>query len=150
MPYVMVPVPEEHVEEVMSFILREIGRANQLEWDTESVTELFHDVDEASRSLLAYAARAAISGDDLSEAEAARMLQLSPREVAGILREMNEQSRERNRPTLVGARLVPETLPNGRVTEKRVLWMSAEVAPLVREAERLELADVPAPLDPQK
>jgi hypothetical protein len=37
---------------------------------------------------------------------------------------------------------VKETLPNGRVTEKRVLTMSEEVAQLVRDAERAELADV--------
>ena len=65
MPYVMVPVPEEHVQDVMQFVLREVAKASQLPWDEESVAQLFGEVDEASRSLLAYAARAITNGTDL-------------------------------------------------------------------------------------
>ena len=146
MPYVMVPVPEEHVQDVMQFILREVAKASLQPWDDESVSELFHDVDEASRSLLAYTARASMSGTDITEAQAADMMQLRQREVAGMVRELNERATKANRPTLVVTRLVNETLPNGRTTEKRVIWMSDDVAPLVRDAERAELADVPSPL----
>jgi hypothetical protein len=42
-----------------------------------------------------------------------------------------------------------ETLPNGRTVEKRVLCMSDDVALVVREAERVELAEVPPPLADQ-
>lgn len=147
MPYVMVPVPEEHVEEVMAFILREVARANLQPWDSEAISTLFHAVDEASRSLLAYVARASMAGTDISEAQAADMVQLSAREVAGIMRDLNETARDASRPTLLATRTVTETLPNGRTTEKRVLWISDEIAPLIREAERRELADLPQPLD---
>jgi hypothetical protein len=146
MPYVMVPVPEEHVQDVMQFILREITKASLEPWDDESVTALFHEVDEAGRSLLAYAARASTSGTDISEAQVADMMQLRPREVVGIVRDLNERATKANRPPLVTARTVTETLPNGRTTEKRVLWMSDELASLVRDAERAELADVRPPL----
>jgi predicted ATP-dependent protease len=146
MPYVMVPVPEEHVQDVMQFILREVAKAAQEPWDDESVSELFREVDEASRSLLAYTARASLGGTDITEAQAAGMMQLRPREVVGIVRELNEVATKANRPPLVVNRTVSETLPNGRPTEKRVLWMSEEVAPLVRAAERTELANVPPPL----
>ena len=146
MPYVMVPVPEEHVQDVMQFVLREVAKASQQPWDEASVTALFHDVDEASRSVLAYAARAAMGGTDISEAQVADMLQLRQREVAGILRDLNERASRDNRPALVSARVVTETLPNGRTAQKRVVWMSDEVAPAVREAERAELAHVPSPL----
>jgi hypothetical protein len=146
MPYVMVPVPEEHVQDVMQFILREVAKAAQGPWDDESISELFHEVDEASRSLLAYTARASIGGTDITEAQAADMMQLRPREVMGIVRELNELAAKANRPALVVTRTVTETLPNGRTAEKRVLWMSEEVAPLVRAAERTELANVPPPL----
>jgi hypothetical protein len=125
MPYVMVPVPEEHVQDVMQFILREMAKASLEPWDSESVSELFHEVDEAGRSLLAYTARASMSGTDITEAQAADMMQLRQREVAGIVRDLNE-----------------------RTTEKRVLWMSDELAPLVRDAERAELAEVRSPLGP--
>jgi hypothetical protein len=146
MPYVMVPVPEEHVQDVMQFILREIAKASLESWDSESVSELFHKVDEASRSLLAYTARASISGTDITEAQAADMMQLRQREVAGIVRDLNERAAKASHPALVGTRTVTETLPNGRTTEKRVLWMNDEVASLIHDAERAELADVRPPL----
>jgi hypothetical protein len=146
MPYVMVPVPEEHVQDVMQFVLREVAKASQLPWDEASVTELFGEVDEASRSLLAYAARAIMSGTDISEAQAADIMQLRQREVAGIIRDLNERASKANRPALLTTRVANETLPNGRSVEKRVLWMSDDIAPLVRNAERAELADVPPPL----
>ncbi len=37
MPYVMVPVPEEHVEDVMQFILRAMARASIEPWDQPSL-----------------------------------------------------------------------------------------------------------------
>jgi hypothetical protein len=142
MPYVMVPVPEEHVQDVMQFILREVAKASIEPWDDASISQLFHEVDEASRSLLAYTARASMSGTDITELQAANVMQLSAREVSGIVRELNAEAAKANRPGLVTARTVTETLPNGRTSDKRVLSMSDEVAPLVRDAERAELADV--------
>jgi hypothetical protein len=146
MPYVMVPVPEEHVQDVMQFVLREVAKASVEPWDEESVSELFHDLDEESRSLLAYVARATMSGKEMSEAEAADLMQLRQREMAGIIRELNERAAKANHPTLVSARIATDTLPNGRTVEKRVVWMNEELAPFVHSAERTELADVPAPL----
>jgi hypothetical protein len=141
-----VPVPEEHVQDVMQFILREMAQASLVAWDEESVTALFHEIDEANRSLLAYVARATLSGADITEPQAAEMMQLRQREVAGLLRELNDHAAKANRPALVIAPVVKETLPNGRTTEKRVLTMSEEVAQLVRDAERAELADIRQPL----
>jgi hypothetical protein len=146
MPYVMVPVPEEHVQDVMQFVLREVARASLEPWDEAAVSTLFHEVDEEGRSLLAYAARAVVSGKELSEADAAALLQLRPREMAGLVRDINERAAQANRPNIVFTRVVSETLPNGRTVDKRVLSMSDELAPLVRDAERAELADVPAPV----
>jgi predicted ATP-dependent protease len=145
MPYVMVPVPEEHVQDVMQFILREVAKASIEPWDEASVSQLFHDVDEASRSLLAYTARASMSGTEISDVQAADMMQLRPREVIGIIRELNELAARDNHPSLVSAITVTETLPNGRTKEKRVLTMSEDVAGTVRDAERAELANVPPP-----
>jgi hypothetical protein len=146
MRYVMVPVPEEHVQDVMQFVLREVAKASQLPWDEDSVTELFRVVDEASRSLLAYTARAIMSGSDITEVQVADMMQLRQREVAGIIRDLNERASKASRPNLVTTRVVNETLPNGRSVEKRVLSMSDDVAPLLQKAERAELADAPPPL----
>ncbi len=146
MPYVMVPVPEEHVQDVMQFILREVAKASLEPWDDGSISDLFHEVDEVSRSLLAYTARASLAGKDVTEGQVADMMQLRQREVAGIVRELNERAGKANRPGLLVARTVTETLPNGRTTEKRILAIAEDVAPLVRIAERAELADAPSPL----
>ena len=78
MPYVMMPVPEEFVEEVMQFILRATARRAITPWDAESITRLYDEVDEGSRSLLAFVARAAASGEELAAADAARRIQLTP------------------------------------------------------------------------
>jgi hypothetical protein len=146
MPYVMMPVPEEHVEEVMQFILRAIARASIEPWDAESITKMFEETDEATRSLLAFVARAAVDGGELDAADAARKIQLTAREAAGIMNELNMLTRDTNRPTLINGRTVTERLPNGRTAEKRVLGMEPEVAELVRAAERAELKGAAHPL----
>jgi hypothetical protein len=146
MPYVMIPVPEEHVEDVMQYILRAIARAAIQPWDADSITEIFGDVDEATRSLLAFVARTAADGGELDSAEAARKLQMTVRETAGIMNELGLMLRDSNRPALISARTVSERLPNGRTKEKRMLQMDPDVAELVRAAERAELASAPHPL----
>ena len=143
MPYVMVPVPEEHVEEVMQFILRALARAAIQPWDAESVTQLFGEVDEATRSLLAFVARACTEGGELDAADAARKLQLTVRETTGIMTELNGLTRVTDRPILINARVVTERLPNGRTIDKRMLLMDPDVAQLVTAAERAELLGEP-------
>jgi hypothetical protein len=139
MPYVMMPVPEEHVEEVMQFILRALARAAVDPWDADSITKMYAEIDEATRSLLAFVARASFEGVELDTAEAARKIQMTPREVAGIMNELASMTRDADRPPLLSGRNVSERLPNGRITEKRVLQMEPEVADFVRAAEQEEL-----------
>ena len=147
MPYVMVPVPEAHVESVMQFILGKIVRASLAPWDPSSLSDFYHEVDESTRSLLAFVARAAAAGKELDTAAAARQIQMNPREVNGIMQELQTLTRDAGRPALVTARVVTERLPNGRVTDKRLLTMEPDVAELVREAERAELAEAREGLD---
>lgn len=141
MPYVMVPVPEQHVEEVMQFVLRAMTRASLQPWDEESLGALFSEVDELSRTLLAFVARSALAGEDLPETEAARMMQLSGRETLAIQRELNEVARQSDREPLMTQRMVPQLLPNGRTTEVRVYEMEEPIARLVVDAERRELLE---------
>lgn len=147
MPYVMVPVPEEHVEAVMQFVLRAITRASLEPWDPESIAEVYLELDEVSRSLLAFVARAAADGRELDVLEGARQIQMTPREVTGILNELNALTRESNRPPLLTARTVQDRLPNGRLSERRMLTIEPEVADLVQGAERDELAEAKQKFD---
>ncbi len=139
MPYVMVPVPEEHVEEVMSFVLRTVNRASMVPWDPESITRLFEEVDELSRALLSFVARATLAGKQPSHLDAAKQVQLSGRETVAIMREINELGRADDHPIVISQRTVPEALPNGRSVDTQVFHMEEDVAELVREAERAEL-----------
>ena len=146
MPYVMMPVPEEHVEDVMQFVLRAIARAAIQPWDAESITQVFGEVDEATRSLLAFVARASVEGGELDAADAASKIQLTVREILGIVNELNVRTRDADRPNLIAARNVTDRRPNGRVTEKRVLQMPPDIAQFVRAAEQAELLAETDPL----
>ncbi len=139
MPYVMMPVPEEHVEAVMDFVLRAIARASIMPWDAESIAEVFDEIDEASRSILSFVSRSVLADKDLPERELAGLMQLGPREVAGIMNELVTRSRVANRPNLVTSRGISERLPNGRTRDTRVYLMDVDIAQLVTEAEQAEL-----------
>lgn len=146
MPYVMVPVPEEHVEEVMQFMLRSMARANLTEWDAEGIDELFKGLDEFGRSLLAFVGRAAAADKDLPETDTARMLQLSVRETIAVVREINELCREADRPALVNRRSIAEIQPNGRSVDVLVFSMEPDHADMVNAAVDAERAAAPDPL----
>jgi hypothetical protein len=140
MAYVSVPVPEEHVEDVMRFVLRAMSRASILPWDAESFAELWSETDELSRALMAFVARAALEDFDLTDREAAEKVQIRPREVHALAAELQQESHRRRRPAVLTMQMVEDELPNGRIVEVRVLLMDAEVAQLVADAERADLA----------
>jgi hypothetical protein len=143
MGYVMVPIPEELVFSVMQFTLQEQARASLVEWDQPSMDELFAEVDETAKSLLAFVARVAVDGQTLAEAEAAQALQSTWREVFGVFRDLNERVAAEKRPGLLGLRTDTEPAPGGGTTEVRSYSMRPEVAELVVEAERRDLASGP-------
>ncbi|MFT5201556.1 MAG: hypothetical protein ACI9C1_000932 [Candidatus Aldehydirespiratoraceae bacterium] len=145
MPYVMVPVPEEHVEEVMQFMLKALARANQGEWDQDAVTRVFGDVDELSKTLLAHVARSTLAENEVFEADAAAAVQLSLRETAAIVRELNEAAREENLPAMIFRRPSLEVMPNGRTIEKTAIVIEEGIAPMILEAEKADLAANPLP-----
>lgn len=146
MSYVMVPVPEEHVEEAMQAVLNIIRRAQLTDWDAESVADFFGEVDEAGKALLSLAARAHLANKQLAQSTAADTLQVAQREVGGIMRDLNEKARERSHPPLLIAQEATKTLPNGRTRTFGAITMSSDLAPLVQAAERTDLASGPNPL----
>jgi hypothetical protein len=147
MPFVNVPVPEENVLEVMQYVIRLINRANIEDWDDESITEFFRGSDEPSRSLMSVVARAVMAGKELTEQQAADFIQLSGRETLGILREVNDNAKDANRPGPIVTLTVTEELPNGKTREKRCLTMSPVHARMVRAAERELHMDESSPLE---
>ena len=147
MPYVMVPVPEEHVIETMQHVMRLVARASMEEWTEEGVAEFFRDADEATRSLLSVVARAALAGKDVSDQQAADFMQLTAREAVSIAREINEAATSAARPPIITFNQVTEELPSGRVREKRVMTMRTQLARLVKDVEAVVDALEPHPLE---
>jgi hypothetical protein len=141
----MVPVPEEHVEAVMQFVLRAVAQAALQDWDNEALTKLWNDSDEATRSMLSFTARASAAGSELEVGDVARQMQLTSREAIAIVNELGSISRTENRGTLISMRVTNERQPNGRTVEKRVVSIAPEVADIVRDVERAELVDVGGP-----
>jgi transcription initiation factor IIE alpha subunit len=145
MDYVMVPVPEEHVVDVMQHIARLVARASVVPWDDTAVQELFDEVDEASRSLLSLAARATTTDKDLSDEDAAARLELNVREIRSIVRDITEVSQRNKREPILALRETSVVLRNGRTVQKRLFAMTDAVARAIRAHERSSLDQVPAP-----
>ena len=139
MSYVMMPVPEGQVQDVMQYVLRLINQASIEPWDESSVTDFFDSVDEPTRTLLSAVAAATLRDEPLRESEAVSAIQMNRREMIGMMREVNDLARDAGRQTLVKARTVEEELANGRTREVRVLAMADDVARYVVEADRRHL-----------
>ena len=58
MGYVMVPVPEEHVEEAMEAVLRITRQSRLTPWDQDTMNAFFSELDESAKALLSLVARA--------------------------------------------------------------------------------------------
>jgi transcription initiation factor IIE alpha subunit len=136
MEYVMVPVPEEHVVEVMQHVARLVARASVVPWDDDGVAALFDEVDEASRSLLSLVARTAVAGKELSDEDAAQRLELNVREVRGIVRDVNDTAQRTKREPLLALREATVVLRNGRSVPRRMFAMVEPIARAIRAHER--------------
>lgn len=145
MEYVMVPVPEEHVVDVMMHVARLVARASVEPWTDEAVVELFLDVDEASRSLLSLVARSAAAGKELFDDEAAESLELNVREVHEIVRDLDEVSTRGKREPILAIRGATVVLRNGRSVQRRVFVMADSVARAIRAHERPSLGEEKRP-----
>jgi hypothetical protein len=143
MDYVMVPVPEEHVVDVMLHIARLVAKASVVPWTDESVAELFDEVDEASRSVLSLVARSTTAGKDLNDQDAADTLELNVREVRDIVRDINELATRGKREPILGFREATVVLRNGRPAQRRLFVMTEPVARAVRAYERATLGESP-------
>lgn len=144
--YVMVPVPEQYVPEIMQRVLRLVQLDSMQEWDEPGVTELWEASDEITRSLLSYVARSVLMGKPLTDVAAADAIEISLREAATVLRDANDLSREMNRPSILLLRGTQETLPNGRTVDMRYFVMTDETARHIRNVERAQHESSPHPL----
>jgi transcription initiation factor IIE alpha subunit len=139
MEYVMVPVPEEHVVDVMQHVARLVARASVVPWDDEAVADVFDEGDEAARSLLSLVARTTVAGKELSDEDAAQQLELNVREVRAIVRDVNDAAQRTKREPLLALREATVVLRNGRSVQRRIFAMVEPVARAIRAHERSSL-----------
>ena len=139
MEFVMVPVPEDHVVDVMQYVARLVARASIRPWEREDVERFFAESDEASRSLLSAVARVAVADKDITEEQVAEQLELNVREIRAIMREINDRSRDADHDGLLAVRETTVSLPNGRNAPRRLLTIAEPLARMVRAAERAEM-----------
>ena len=128
MPFVMVPVPEEYVTDVMQLVV-DMTRAAPIQdgaqWDQATIEKFVFDADEASRSLLSAVARGVISGTEVTEDYAAGVLQYDIEDTLELIEQINAASERTGMPALV-------------TRNNRLLSMTPVVARLVRAADAEE------------
>ena len=150
MPYVMVPVPEEHVLEVMGVVLRLAARRPHDEppqaWDQEAVNEFFAKANEPTRALLSFLAHPKRAGKEFIPPEIARAFELEASEVSGLLGPLNREFRRANRVPLFESRVHVESSPSGRTLKRRRLMMGPENARMVQAAEQALRSVEPDPV----
>lgn len=139
MGFVMVPVPEEHVLEVMAHVARLVARQPAGEWpakqwDQDELDRLIADCNDRTRDLLSFLAHRSRAGKEITPREIATALELERSDVPGILGPLNRQFRKANRAPLFESRLRTVTSPEGRPEKRRSLMMSKETARMVRAA----------------
>jgi hypothetical protein len=147
MPYVMVPVPEEHVVDVMQHVVKLVNKASREPWDEGAIEEFFNEADEGVRSLLSVVASATLRGEEITQGEAARAMELKLRDLGPIQGPIAQAANDANRQPLIETVQGERTGPAGRVRKVRNMSMDREVAEMIRAAELKALEQEPHPLD---
>lgn len=101
MPYVMMPVPEEHEQELMNEILKISLRKSLSDWSEPSVRSVLDSSAPRSRELIALLTQAAAHNRKLSRTEVAASLGADSIELRGLVDEINERCTDRSAPYLV-------------------------------------------------
>jgi hypothetical protein len=146
MEYVMVPVPDEFVVDVMQYVARLVARASVVPWTKEAVEEFFDELEETNKALLSLVARYTVAGKDVGYDEAMETLELSPREIRAITGEINLAAQRNKYEPMVAIRETTVVLRNGREVQRLLFTMSDSVARMIRAHERADLAKVEVPV----
>ena len=130
--FVMVPVPEELVHDVVHFVAKlnmQGGPGGSLRpWDAAAMEKYFLEAHEETRTLLSVIARGSLAGKRVTDQAAADFMQLGAPEMLEVMRGIRESLRQDRRVQLIEVEVVSEPLPSGRLREKRLLKMPPELA----------------------
>jgi hypothetical protein len=147
MEYVMVPVPNEFVVDVMQYVSRLVSQASLVPWDKEALGDFFDSIEETGKALLSLVARYTVADKDIGYDQASEQLELSDREIREIAREINMGAQRQHFEPLLVTRETAVQLRSGRTTQRWLFIMAEPVARMIRAHERADLAGVEAPAD---
>ncbi len=147
--YVMVPVPKQHVQGVMAYLVRRFKAEPQQElkpWDQAAVDHLFLESNEMTRGMLSFLAHPSRVGKEFAPVDIARALEVAVSDVAGLLGPMMRAIKKDHRQSVFESRMVSHVGASGKTTRRSSLSMSEEIAEMVRTAEKTAAALEPHPL----
>lgn len=147
MPFVMVPVPEEHVFEVMQLIIKFAKQAALEPWEQSDLDEYFLAAVEPVRSLLSVVSRSTLAGREVGTDQVVTAMELKLRDLAGILKQIDQECQAMSRVALFEVRTETTIGPAGRPMTKRTFVMEEATARMVRSAEQTTRELEPHPLD---
>ena len=100
MTVVMVPVPEELVDEVRHYLMVLAGRGSSEGWSDESVERLYDQLDEPARAVVTSIARTIADGELATVTAIAEATGTSVRDVRGIVVEVAHRFRALKGPAM--------------------------------------------------
>jgi hypothetical protein len=133
MEYVMVPVPEEFVAEVTQYLQWNTGTPPPDFWPDDAIARFVEGLDESARAVLLHAARGSDGVVVMPVTDVAEATGCTPREVVGLVVELNEAARNAGGPPFIMA----TTLLHGEAAGGPEAWsvnMPGAVAKLVLDA----------------
>lgn len=148
MAYVMVPVPEEHVGEAMQAVVRMVARASVVDWDDESIADLWAASDEPTRLVLSAVADAVGGGGGIALEALAGAAGLTARQVLGVVQEVNEAANSTSRPPMLLHRATGAHLRDQGSRAGGVLSMPRPVAVSLSTAARARSTATRVPSPP--
>jgi hypothetical protein len=145
MDYVMVPVPDEFVIDVMQYVARLVARASVIPCTKDAVEDFFDELEETNKALLSLVARYTVADKTVGFDEATEALELSEREIREIAREINTAAQKRGFQPLMATQEAAVLLRSGRTAQRFLFIMTEPVARMIRAHERATLPGVDLP-----
>jgi hypothetical protein len=141
MEYVMVPVPEEHADAVITYMRWNVGKPPPFPLDEEAVTRVLGEFDEPCLQVLGLVANATIQDEEITVAAVALTMDVSERTVVGIASEINNLVPAAGGPPIVLLfRVATYPPPTGGVWATKAFVMSDDVANLIARVRAQETA----------
>mgnify|MGYP005616239381 CR=1 FL=1 len=101
MPYVMVPVPEEHEQEFMSELMQFSLRESLNAWDRDVLGPFVDGLVDHDRTLVSALAQATERGQRLTRTQVCTLLGLDLPQVSVLVDDLNRRSNDLSQPYLV-------------------------------------------------